>query len=262
MFPLTYVLRWGRLEGMSALWQYIKRNAQTSFAIWERGEAAAVLIGAALAAVLALLSIYGLQIIFEFDIGAVFAGLLVAWFAFIVLIITPYRIWKDDKRRITELEEKIAPRIKIIHSEERTEPHGSSDPDIRTVCLCVKNLSPVEILDNCLVTLKNWEDDQGNTSAFPEIALRTFYQLTMDKMGPFYLRPEEEKLIPLARLKEKEPNAEIELGYADPKNYRPYLPKDRRYTFVIQAMANKGGSDIKQYSLWVDEEGKLSLAQE
>lgn len=243
------------------LQRYARRVFRSGFAIWDQHVGLTVLISAAISGLIALLSAYALRVTFGFDTVVFYAAFIVLWFVFVVLVITPFRIWREDAARIEALEEMAIPKIKVIDVLETTEPHQSYGKSIRTFYLIVKNTDKLKRhLDNCLFQIVQLSDQNGNTSPYPRVALRTMYQ-TPPAAGPFRLRPSQVKYVMVARLDEKDPSAKIELGYADPQRYQPWLEKDKTWSIEIEGYADIGESRSGTYKLWVDVEGRLIFRQ-
>ena len=233
---------------LSDLFKYIRQVMRIGFAFWGHGAASATLVSAAITLLIAFLATVSLQIVIAFDSGVFFASLLILWFLFCIFLAAPFRIWRADQVQLQFLAD--APHIEIDEIEERTEPHSADGAAERTMYLIVRNSSKTETLKNCLVKLIDWKDEYGNTSAFPEIALRTFYQKPPRPAGPFFLRPGDQKRIAVATLDEKDAEAEIELGYAEYQGYRPFLPSDQRSHLTIRALGDRGPPVTRRYILY------------
>lgn len=86
-----------------SVWEYAKAVVRHSFFSWERGERVANLINISIGAALGLLSYLGVKAAtdlspaFQFTIG------LAVWFLTLVLLITPYRLWRDQALEIDRL---------------------------------------------------------------------------------------------------------------------------------------------------------------
>jgi hypothetical protein len=98
------------------IWQYIKTNLRVSFTAWEKGERMSIVLGALIALAFAAFALWGFQI--SWDSWAVnsWVALLGAWFLCLVLIVTPYRLWAEQKKRIDEFETSLVPKLEIIHT--------------------------------------------------------------------------------------------------------------------------------------------------
>ena len=76
---------------------YAKENLWHSFVFWEVGERVSVLLGFLIAAGLAGLSLYGISVVIEADTIQWFIVGFGFWFLFLVLVVTHYRLWADQR---------------------------------------------------------------------------------------------------------------------------------------------------------------------
>jgi hypothetical protein len=97
---------------MALFWEYLRTSFEETFLLWKKGEAVkklATYLGAgALSAALAL----GYQISLTPQAWTVVAIGIAAWAALLVLVITPYRMWRTQRLRVIELEAQLSPSIK------------------------------------------------------------------------------------------------------------------------------------------------------
>lgn len=92
------------------VWEYIKATLKFSFAIWERQEARAVLVGAFISALLAFVSLHGIEVAFNYTFERYYFPILVfLWFVVIVLVVTPYRMWENSQTEIAALRNTLQP---------------------------------------------------------------------------------------------------------------------------------------------------------
>lgn len=90
------------------VWRYARSNLLHSFAVWEVGERISVLAGFLIAAAFAALPLLGISAALEptgLQQVAVGLGL---WFLFLTLVVTPYRLWKEQAMQIANLQSKIS----------------------------------------------------------------------------------------------------------------------------------------------------------
>lgn len=102
------------LSDETSIWNYIRTNLRVSFAIWEKSERMSILVGALVALAFATATFWGFDI--EWSPWAIksWAALLGAWFACLVLVVAPYRMWCTEKLRADALEQ--------ISQKPKTEP--------------------------------------------------------------------------------------------------------------------------------------------
>lgn len=117
--------------GRSLLWQYIRENLGASLAIWRQGEGMSVLVGALIALVFAALGFWGFDVQWQPNAATWWVQLLGAWFLMLVVLVTPFRMWKAQHLRIEQLEAEKLPSIII---------ECGSDPDfVRTTHMPSRN---------------------------------------------------------------------------------------------------------------------------
>jgi hypothetical protein len=88
------------------LWEYIKANLRHSFALWEVGERVSVLLGLLIAAAIAALPLIGISFVLDID-RARLGGLgLALWFVALMLVVTPFRLWREQNAKIATLEQE------------------------------------------------------------------------------------------------------------------------------------------------------------
>jgi hypothetical protein len=92
---------------MSDIGAYIAENLRLSFAAWGIGQRMASLGGVLIALVLALLAIKGIEATFTPSAINGVAVTLGAWFLFLVLVVTPYRMWLAQRRQIAAMTAEI-----------------------------------------------------------------------------------------------------------------------------------------------------------
>lgn len=88
---------------MADVWEYAKQNLHRSFLSWERRERVRVLLGFAIAAMVAALPVWGLKAAINPSSNELAAIGFVAWFLALVLVVTPYRMWKEQRQELVKL---------------------------------------------------------------------------------------------------------------------------------------------------------------
>ena len=119
----------------------------------------------------------------------VYAQLTLALFALLCGLYATYQIWKPDRQRVCELEEKLKHKIRLRFAE-RQQKSGWSTPHRHVF---VENLSPYGI-EQCQVMLENVECKKGG--------------------GPYELVPHFQAALPLGW---------CFLKFEDPQKYSPQL---------------------------------------
>ena len=84
---------------------YWKENLYKSFVLWERHEAMSALIVALAIGLLALATGFSITALSSIAVGASFFIGLGGWFALMVLVITPMRMWKEKKDKLDIFEQ-------------------------------------------------------------------------------------------------------------------------------------------------------------
>ncbi len=88
------------------LWcfKYLIEDLRRSFGLWEKHEAMSILLGLFFSAVLAALSAFGIYRLSEgFTLVSYIGFGLLAWFLWLLLVVTPMRMWKENTDTISRL---------------------------------------------------------------------------------------------------------------------------------------------------------------
>jgi hypothetical protein len=85
------------------VWKYICTNLQHSFGVWEKGERVSVLLGLLVAAAIAALPLIGISATTSIDLNTQLGLGFALWFAVLVLVVTPYRLWREQSDEIERL---------------------------------------------------------------------------------------------------------------------------------------------------------------
>ena len=85
------------------VWEYVCTNLRHSFGVWKKGESVSVLLGILVAAVIAALPLIGLSFLADIDWSQRVGLGLALWFGVLVLVVTPYRLWKEQREEIEGL---------------------------------------------------------------------------------------------------------------------------------------------------------------
>lgn len=99
---------------------YLPENLRRSFGLWERHEAMSILIGLLISGLLATLSALGIYIAIPSFTLLSYLGLgLLSWFLWLVLVVTPVKMWRSERERADNLEENMKPCLEIMESPTR-----------------------------------------------------------------------------------------------------------------------------------------------
>lgn len=106
--------------------QYIREDLRRSFGLWKRSEAATASIILIISAILGGASAFGASTAVASVQNTIYIGLAVG-FGFLLLIVTPARMWKDSQNTIERMEGERASRlsVELVKEEEGGIP-GSS----------------------------------------------------------------------------------------------------------------------------------------
>jgi hypothetical protein len=185
------------------------------------------------------------------------AKILFGALAFIGTWFAAYKIWSQERERIIKLEEELRPKIKILGIYEQ---FNSSNAE-RVFGLEVKNDSGAEI-PNCLAKVTNISlfkiDLDGRlldySTAYRRdlpLALRTARNIDRDGGGPFHLRPEETKRIPICT-RQDGVGKDLQIAFA------PAVPEYYRQIAFVSA----GDLEIEIYGTPNPPKEKLHLSLE
>jgi hypothetical protein len=143
----------GLASALGAIGQYLRADFSSSIAFWHKGEAMSVLVGALAAFVITVVGIFGFQIRFGFDTAQFWTIAVAAYFLVLLLLVTPFRMWNEQRLRIDSFEREREPKIAI------SDPIGMAFPKVhanqhvrRTFCVHIENLSVCH-LSNCHVAV-------------------------------------------------------------------------------------------------------------
>lgn len=163
---------------MENLLRYIKANARCSFTIWEKHEAAAVLMGAGIAAVLAVLTLHGFEIVFNTKVEQYYFPVFVfLWFVAIVLLVTPYRMWRESYEIISEYQKRMRPILGASYDDSSPACHkevflsadgGKTGTKGHSIRLMIECLSDVPV-QQCVgwLTMIEFEQKPGEFNEIP-----------------------------------------------------------------------------------------------
>src|SRR3954454_7874199 len=93
---------------MSLFVEYVRTNLAESFLSWKKGEVLKKLGTASIAALAAATAVAGYTVTFTPEAGQLVAIGFLTWLGFLVLIVTPFRIWCIQRQRVLELETAAA----------------------------------------------------------------------------------------------------------------------------------------------------------
>lgn len=100
---------------MRQLWAYCLENLKMSFGAWGVSQRASTLVGALLALALAFA---GMKLEWHPDSPTYWAQAIGLWFGILVILITPIRMWIDERKKVEELTE-IPERISYVEVAQR-----------------------------------------------------------------------------------------------------------------------------------------------
>ena len=99
---------------MSNWEDYAKNVLRDSFALWERGEHVAMFAGVVLGSLLlGVILVFGITIQFTPEAGLWASGLLLSWLIILVFVVSPYRIWRRERKKVEEYEDAARPKINV-----------------------------------------------------------------------------------------------------------------------------------------------------
>ncbi len=94
--------------------RYIAELVKDSFALWEHGRKLTSFAGIVLGSILlGVLLILGLSITFEPAAGFWVSTIFLLWLLFLLLLVSPYRIWRSNNVQICDLKERFKPRLRL-----------------------------------------------------------------------------------------------------------------------------------------------------
>jgi len=134
-------------------------NLRRSFGLWERHEAMSVLLGLLISALLAALSALGIYKAISGFTFLSYLGLgLLSWFLWLVLVITPVKMWRSERERADNLEESKKPCLEIGSIFVQS---GKNDPSLEWV-LEVRNKG-TEVAEDCYALLEQITTEESST---------------------------------------------------------------------------------------------------
>src|SRR3981081_1219071 len=89
---------------MADFWSYIRTNFALSFLTWKGAEGIVKLLGALLTLSFILLHMNGYAVSFSPELLNGIGAAVVLWFVLLFIVVTPYRMWRSQLKRIRELE--------------------------------------------------------------------------------------------------------------------------------------------------------------
>lgn len=90
---------------MVEFWEYIRAVFRNSFLSWEKGERVANLIIFLVTALVGLLSALGIKAAIDITPAGQIAIGASVWFFTLVLLVTPFRIWQEQRERLAKLDQ-------------------------------------------------------------------------------------------------------------------------------------------------------------
>jgi hypothetical protein len=111
--------------------------------VWEGAERVSVLLGFLIAALLAALSLYGISVVLEPTFYQKIAVALGLWFVFLMLVVTPYRLWREQAVKIETLEREKLSANELTQRRKRLAKLDASGVRIRNDGMKLKTVEKV-----------------------------------------------------------------------------------------------------------------------
>ena len=93
--------------------EYIRHLLRDSIVVWGRGQNFTKYGGIVLGSLLLLFLLFGYTVLFKPEAGLWTSAALVLWFVVVVLVVSPYRIWKVERVRVEKYEDDAKPKISV-----------------------------------------------------------------------------------------------------------------------------------------------------
>jgi len=95
---------------MPAIAEYIKENLRLSFASWSQGQKVGPLAGLVGATVVGLLGSAGIAYLLP-SVQRYWPLALLIFFLFLALVVTPFRMWRHERKRVELAEQRPRPKL-------------------------------------------------------------------------------------------------------------------------------------------------------
>jgi ABC-type multidrug transport system fused ATPase/permease subunit len=132
---------------MGDLAAYLKQSFRQSFAFYERGEAMASLGGGMASLVMTVVTaVVGRDVVAEVPGSVEWAIYLATWFLFLVLVVTPFRMWRAQRKELDGLKRSLSQTVQIENP--RRAFSRSENTESWRLSIAVRNVSTDRSFDD------------------------------------------------------------------------------------------------------------------
>lgn len=234
-------------------YSYFRDSVDRSFTRWERSDAVSTLFSYALSlGGVGALDALGIGTVLEPLNGFVKTGLyLVFWFTLLVFVVTPFRMWREERQALNHIAERLQKSLLISFKQEKpyldvTRRGGPGTRYTYHFSIGVTNLSALETIKNVHVRVKNIKNYDH---FFKEWSLRPH-----SGPSPFNLDPSQTQYIHLASW--TGPAREGKRFRMDKEELRPGVS---HYSFVDAQCDRNGLEEIRAIQLEYADEAPNAL---
>ncbi len=182
------------------------------------------------------------------------AGVLIAWFLVLLLVMTPARLWEADQKRLT-------PKLDIIlgDSGSFTYTWQRNANQYKVFRICVVNLSETDTIEDVRVSLEKIEPHRPG---IVPVYLHLMHDNVLPYREQFDLHAGGQQYIDVVYKQENPgPGGDDIVIYCAPSGIRNCIPK-ARYTLTIKAEGRNVPPCTRQFIVDVSEDGRLLFEPE
>jgi len=230
---------------------YLKQCFRRSVLVWEETQRKGNLIGASIAGVFAVVwALFGITIDFVPEVFIVIVLFFSLWLLILLLFVTPYQMWRDERKKRLSLEDAVRPQLqfgKTMFEDHSDEDEGSTR---KYMFIEITNAGN-RVLSECIVKVTHVTGVEIPRQPY-QYAFRTEARHKDHHVGRFKLGAGETKRICLTSFDILAPSHPI--GTVLATEHDPIrLKREQQYTLDLVAIAEEGRPLTKSVTLFVDE---------
>lgn len=148
---------------MNRVAQYIREILRMSVDVWGRARIAGTLITALATFALVLISVGGIKLTINPQLGEFWQWTLGLWFLILLFIVTPFWVWRAERIKVETYEDAARPKVLVSDPIEIVDPKGAEGKAFRTWRIKITNVSTA-VVKNCYATKKSLINNKGQES--------------------------------------------------------------------------------------------------
>ncbi len=250
---------------------YLYENWQSAIGAFRRHEGMTTVAGVLLALALAVLSLVGLDIRFKDDASLYIGALFGAWLLFLFISVTPYLLWRNQKKKIAILEEELIPKIEISDPQQYFMPWRPAQMGERVhrhFFITITNISSTTI-KNCSVEEYAFTNVFGHTPPSQGRVFRLCSERAADPKEHPYTRKfdlrgkDDKKDVDICSMNEGLNDSLVHMYYATTKTEQQKDSIKRNvfpHILIIQVSADNISQPVrKSFKIYITDDGNFAM---